>query len=921
MAKKSSAINEKDILHVISEATSGFTGQDFLLELARKISQVMEMDYCFIAVCANEEKTRLRTIAFVRGENVLDNVEYNTADSGCQMMMNRQPYFLAEGAHKLFPGAKAFGVEAYIGAPILSPVTGEVLGHIATTNTSPVTEEKNQTAILKIFASRIAAELERMKAEKELLQKNEELGRQMKENEFYAFTLNHLREAVFWIDQDGHILSANQGATTLSGYEVEELKKMHVFDINASVQKPDWDFVWKRLKEKKRVVFDAVFLRKDKTKIDIEITQNFMVFEGREYTCSLVRDVRQRKLEEELLRTVSEATSGLTGEDFLIELAKHITMMLTMRYALITECANEEKTRLRTLCYVDGEKVLDNIEYDTADIPCEIIMEGRDFFMPRDVQLKFPKEKGIESAVGVPIYSTKSGEIIGHILAIDPNPVTTEKNQTSILKIFAARAGAEIERMKAEKELEKANAELEILLKESEERFRDLFEEAPIAYVHEGIDSKFIKANRAALRILGVRPDEVPSTYGRMFVPNTPDALQRFKEAFESVGRGTDTSGVILELRRKDNGKPIWIQWWSNPDPGGQFTRTMFVDITDRVLMEQEQVKLKAQNKYLQEEIKLTYNFEEIISKSKDFQKVLQQIEQVSSTDATVLILGESGTGKELIARAVHNISNRSKRPLVKVNCATLPANLIESELFGHEKGAFTGAMERKIGRFELADGGSIFLDEIGELPVELQAKLLRVLQEGEFERLGNPKTMKVNVRVIAATNRNLQQAIEKKEVREDLYYRLNVFPITCPPLRSRKEDIPLLVKHFCQKHEVKIGKKITNVPTDVIDALMAYDWPGNIRELENIIERALILSRGGSLEYGDWVPVEKTTSSNGSAKNAASTLEEVEIEHITEVLKKTNWKVSGEKGAAKILGLNPTTLEARMKKLGIKRI
>jgi transcriptional regulator with GAF, ATPase, and Fis domain len=294
-------------------------------------------------------------------------------------------------------------------------------------------------------------------------------------------------------------------------------------------------------------------------------------------------------------------------------------------------------------------------------------------------------------------------------------------------------------------------------------------------------------------------------------------------------------------------------------------------------------------------------------------------MEQVASTDATVLILGESGTGKELIARAIHNISNRSKRPLVKVNCATLPANLIESDLFGHEKGAFTGALERKIGRFELADGGSIFLDEIGELPVELQAKLLRILQEGEFERLGNPKTMKVNVRVIAATNRNLKMAIEKKEFREDLYYRLNVFPIVSPPLRERKEDIPLLVKHFLQKYEGKMGKKINQVSPKVIDALMTYDWPGNIRELENLVERAMIISPGNTLEYGDWLPTAHTAiASNG--RNALQKLEDVEKEHIIETLKKVNWKVSGEKGAAKILGLNATTLEARMKKLGIKR-
>jgi transcriptional regulator with GAF, ATPase, and Fis domain len=347
----------------------------------------------------------------------------------------------------------------------------------------------------------------------------------------------------------------------------------------------------------------------------------------------------------------------------------------------------------------------------------------------------------------------------------------------------------------------------------------------------------------------------------------------------------------------------------------------MFVDITDKVLMEQEQARLQLQNQYLQEEIKLNNNFEEIVSKSKKFHKVLQQIEQVAATDATVLIVGESGTGKELIARAVHNISNRNKRPLVKVNCATLPANLIESELFGHEKGAFTGALERKIGRFELADGGTIFLDEIGELPIELQAKLLRILQEGEFERLGNPKTFKVNVRVIAATNRNLQQAIEKKEFREDLFYRLNVFPVSTPPLRERKEDIPLLVKHFIHKYESRMGKKIKDVSPKVIEALMNYDWPGNIRELENLIERALILTFGDTLEQGDWLPMAKATATNGeTAKLAQRTMEEVEKDHIISTLKQTNWKVSGEKGAAKILGLNATTLEARMKKLGIVR-
>ena len=915
---RAAARKKADILQTISEATSGLMGKNLLEELCRNFTRALKMQFALIAECSEEDSTLVRTLCLVNGDAVMDNIEYDTTGRPCELILQGKDVFVPKDVYKKFPEAR--GIEAATGVPIHSSVTGKIIGHIIISNLQPVTEESNQTTMLKIFASRIGAEIERMKAEKRLEKKNAELSRRLYEIELYDATLKNFREQVYWLDSEGKFIRVNAAVSKETGYSEDELHTMTVFDINPTLTREEWDAHWKETKRLGHQVLETEHIAKDGRRYTVEVTNNFLEHDGHEYFCSTVRDIRQRKMEEELLRTVSEATSGLTGEDFLVELARHITITLKMRYALITECANEEKTRLRTLCYVDGEKILDNIEYDTAGIPCEIIMTGKEFFMARNVQLNYPKESGIESAVGVPIYSSKSGEIIGHILALDPQPVTTEKNQTSILKIFAARIGAEMERMKAEEKLKIANAELQVLLKESDQRYRDLFEEAPIAYVHEGLDSKFIKANRAALRILGVRPDEVPYTYGKSLAPNTPDAQRRLKEAFDSIGRGTDTSGVVLELRRKDNGKPIWIQWWSNPDAGGQFTRTMFVDITDKVLMEQEQARLQAQNKYLQEEIKLTYNFEEIISKSNNFQKVLQQIEQVASTDATVLILGESGTGKELIARAVHNVSNRSKRPLVKVNCATLPANLIESELFGHEKGAFTGAMERKIGRFELADGGSIFLDEIGELPVELQAKLLRVLQEGEFERLGNPKTMKVNVRVIAATNRNLQQAIEKKEFREDLYYRLNVFPIICPPLRKRKEDIPLLIKHFCQKHEGKIGKKVTNVPADVIDALMAYDWPGNIRELENIIERAMILSRDGSLEYGDWIPTEKMDETGNGTSTTTARLEDIEKEHIIEILKKTGWKVSGEKGAAKILGLNATTLEARMKKLGIKR-
>jgi len=335
-------------------------------------------------------------------------------------------------------------------------------------------------------------------------------------------------------------------------------------------------------------------------------------------------------------------------------------------------------------------------------------------------------------------------------------------------------------------------------------------------------------------------------------------------------------------------------------------------------LTELEQLKnrLEEENVYLQEEIKLEHNFGEIIGRSKALKNVLGQVEQVAATDATVLILGETGTGKELIARAVHELSDRKSRPLVKLNCATLPANLIESELFGHEKGAFTGALARKIGRFELADGGTIFLDEIGDMPLELQVKLLRVLQEAEFERLGDPETIKVDVRVIAATNRDLEQLLRKGDFREDLYYRLNIFPIICPPLRDRREDIPLLAKYFVNKYSAKIGKSIKTISAKVIDTLQAYPWPGNARELENIIERALVVSRGDRLELGNWLPVMKSTPE----KEKMAPLKEIERKHIVKVLKMTNGRVSGERGAAKILGLNPQTLYSKMKKLNINR-
>jgi PAS domain S-box-containing protein len=540
------------------------------------------------------------------------------------------------------------------------------------------------------------------------------------------------------------------------------------------------------------------------------------------------------------------------------------------------------------------------------------IAASRDEFRERfPVTFEVMSGAGMESLCALPLVSGERSR--GALFFMTAAKGTYDHLRQEVLEEVAAAVAVALDNCLAHEELRHQGRQA---LAESEERFRDLFDEAPIAYVNEGLDSRFIRANRAALKSLGITPEEVAGTYGSSFVPDTPDAQRRLREAFASIGRGTDTSGVVLELRRKDNGKPLWIQWWSKPDPTGQFTRTMFVDITERVLMEQEKAHLEAANVYLQEEIKTEHNFEEMIGTSAAIKKVFQAIEKVATTDATVLVTGETGTGKELIARAIHHLSKRKDGMLVKVSCAAIPAGLIESELFGHEKGAFTGALARKIGRFELADRATIFLDEIGEIPLDLQTKLLRVLQEGEFERLGSTKTLKVSVRVIAATNRDLEQEVREGRFRSDLFYRLKVFPIQLPALRDRKQDIPLLVAYFVNKYAAQMGKKVESVPASAMEMLKNYPWPGNIRELEHVIERAIILCQGSELELSDWKP--KSGASNGHG--TVATLEEMERAHIIHVLDQTSWRVSGEKGAAKILGLNPTTLEARMKKLGIQR-
>jgi chemotaxis protein methyltransferase CheR len=340
--------------------------------------------------------------------------------------------------------------------------------------------------------------------------------------------------------------------------------------------------------------------------------------------------------------------------------------------------------------------------------------------------------------------------------------------------------------------------------------------------------------------------------------------------------------------------------------------------VVENSLAETEKFKvlLEAERAYLQEEIKLEYNHETIIGHSNGLKYVLDKVEQIAGSNTTVLVQGETGTGKELVARAIHALSPRGKRALIKVNCATLPADLIESELFGDEKGTFTGSPARHLGRFELADGATIFLDQIGELPLELQAKLLRVLQDGEFERLGGSRTIKVDTRIIASTNRHLEEEVRKGNFRKDLWYRLSVFPITMPPLRDRREDIPALVVFSLKKIAKRLGKQVEIVPEKVLPELENYLWPGNVRELENVLERAIINSPGSRLQLVDILERPAKSFSPG-----ATTLEAFERNYILQVLEQTNWKVSGKESAAELLNLDRSTLRARMRKLNIHKV
>ncbi len=621
--------------------------------------------------------------------------------------------------------------------------------------------------------------------------------------------------------------------------------------------------------------------------------------------------------EGQALRLIAAGTAAVIGNEFFNSLVTNVAAAMQVYYAFVAEFS-EDNTKLRTIAFWAGDKVIPNFTYDLKGTPCEEVVRGSMLFCPTKVADRYPEHRAdleaanVDSYLGVPLVDANSVHL-GHLAIMDTKSMIQGERGMDILKIFAARARVELERIRAER-----------IQMETQERLAGILNTAMDVIVTVAPDRTILLFNKAAVAVLQCQEQEAIGDSVNRFLSS---GLQLVLNDYMTRNiQGESTPPILIDsakrlTARRNNGGEFPVEaTLSSVAIHQQFYFTIILrDISERIKAEAELRQLNLVNTYLKEEIEAQHKFSEIIGNSLPLRKALEQVEKVSASDTSVLIMGETGTGKESIARAIHNLSRRRNKPMIKVNCAALPSTLVESELFGHEKGAFTGALTQKIGRFELAHGGTIFLDEIGDVPLETQLKLLRVLQEREIERIGSGESIKVDVRVIAATNRDLLQMIADNKFRADLYYRLNVFPIRLPPLRERKGDIPALASYFIDFYNKKIGRCITTIPEAALDRLMAHDWPGNIRELENIIERAVVLATSSQLEISREILAIGAEPAIESHDDTPITLEEAQRRHIQRVLALTNGVIDGANGAAKILDIHPNTLRSRMEKLGMK--
>lgn len=637
---------------------------------------------------------------------------------------------------------------------------------------------------------------------------------------------------------------------------------------------------------------------------------------------------RSKTDEATALRLVVEGTASETGPEFFRALVRNLARTLDTLGAWVTEYDPHER-RLRALgMWLAGDHVED-YEYAIEGTACATVVESRELIhIPERLIELYPQDGDLVplravSYLGVPLLDL-DGNVLGHLSVLDDKPMPLDPRAVSLFEIFAARATAEHRRLKAERELRAREEQLSLLL-----------ETAMDAILVLDRNLSVVRNNAAAERLFGCPAAKLAGSVPDAFL--VKDSAERFRVFVREVSalpRGRQHLWIPENLvaRRRDGSVfPAEITLSRFESDGDAFHTVILRNADERLEAERRIELLTQETEYLKEAVRDLPGHGEMIGCGEGMRKVFDAVKRVAATDATVLITGETGTGKELVARSIHRASRRSERPLVLVNCAAIPENLIESEFFGHERGAFTGATAKREGRFSLADGGTLFLDEVGELPLGLQAKLLRVLQEGEFEPLGGARTRKVDVRVIAATNRNLREMVSAGEFREDLYFRLNVFPIHLPPLRERGRDIAQLASLFTEKLARRLGKRIAPLDDGQIERLRAYAWPGNVRELQNVIERAIILASGrrpeierafdGTSPHGASRPEEPPPPQPGPERIlTAAEMEELERSNLLRALEATAWKVSGENGAARLLGVPPTTLTSRMKALGLRR-
>jgi len=627
------------------------------------------------------------------------------------------------------------------------------------------------------------------------------------------------------------------------------------------------------------------------------------------------------------LREIAEGTSAETGERFFDALVQYLAGATATKCAWVTEW-HPDKRELHALSFWDGTRLIKDYRYAVAHSPCEtVVEEKRLVHIPDRLIELYPKDDTLKtlggvSYMGVPLLDT-NGSVLGHLAALDDKPMDENDAAVSILHIFAGRAAAELRRLRRER-----------ALSERERKLARLFEGAMDAIIEFDADLRVTNFNPAAAKTFGKTASEAHGMQiGKFVSVNPPERLSGIIDDLDRKSEGERSLWILDKIEgisRTGNHFPAEATISRYETEGQTFYALVLRNILERIEAEERLRSLANETEYLRTEIEAIYGFDEIIGGSPALRSVLADVAKVADSDATVLITGETGTGKELIARAIHRRSGRADKPLITVNCAAISANLQESEFFGHEKGSFTGAVQRRDGRFKLANGGTIFLDEVGEMSLDLQAKLLRVLQDGEFEPVGSSHTLKVDVRIIAATNRDLLKMSDNGQFRSDLLYRLNVFPLHLPPLRERRDDVLILADMFARKLATKRRQHVLPITESMKQRLLKYEWPGNVRELQNVIERALITSVDGktlnldrALPELSPAPAGMPESVHGRGNERIMTshdLKELERLNIVNALRLSAGRISGTGGAAALLGIPANTLASRMKSLKISK-